>query len=661
MRFSPFFLDTRVVPVPRNVAVKLFEEHLRKLGPVPQESAIPPPGCPLEHLAVNPRPALELFRQGKPKLIRYSIEEEAPSKTIIRMQVSYGAVFEWGLLGIMVFLAAWLNVIIAILLPLKNRMSPNGPLTFPVIFVWLMVLFGLWFLSLTWVWFRMGNYKLFPSKIYRELSTKAGLRHIIINLPDVSWVQLVSFFIIGLGYTIMALQFALTKPFARGPLICFSVFLLVALCVGVLFIASRHTFQRWSMGLASFISTLSVVLHCLVPLITAGLLMDDANRVFSSIQHGHKMFARASLLALGFVLVIVACALFSYKVMSLARGIAGNIDYCRSHPEVQVEARSGKNWLLTMAVMPMCLFTGFLATLSFFNCAVFLQSVLLGSHYWLVSSMFENAVTFCNVMLSIMFSALGITYAISWPGKIALILFSLPILVWGFAQVWFALKEIRQHFGFWQCCRNTPLGKNGKLKDAVASVAAFAHLSPPMVRIDPSNIIYAYVAISPLPFLPRIMVLSEGTLTKLPWRCIQALVAHEIGHIKRGHATIYAVLRFLSRVLLLGPSFLTGLIKSPVDLETQADEFAIGWLETHGGSRQDLIDVIRATEEQKIIGLLQNVPRQSMGVAKWDAGDWLPADLRADLNQAAEQSFFWRMRTQWKLLQYMTMNSDLAT
>lgn len=604
---------------------------------------------------------MELFRQGKPKLIRYSIEEEAPSKTIIQMQVGYGVAFEWGLLGLMVFLAAWLNALTAIVLPLKSRMSPDGPLTFPSFFVWLLVLFGLWFLSLTWVWFKMGKYKMFPSKIYQELSTKAGLRHIAINLPDVLWVELGSFFIISLGYTTMALQFALTKSFPRGPLIFFAVFMPAALCVGAFVIASRHTIQRWSVGLASFISTLSLALYCLLPLITAGFLMNDANRVLSSIQQGDKQFAEASLLALVFVLVIVASALFSYKVVSAARGIAGNIDYCRSHPEVQVEARSGKNWLLTIAVMPMCLFTGVLATLSFLNCAVFLQSVLLGSHRWLVSSIFENAVMFFNVMLGIIFSALGIKYAIFWPGKIALILFSLPIIAWGFVQVWFALKEISQHFSFWKCCRNTPLGRNGKLKDAVGSVAGFAHLSPPRVRIDPSNIIYAYVAISPLPFLPRIMVLSDGTLTKLPWRCVQALVAHEIGHIKCGHTRIYAFLRFLSRILLLGPSFLTGLIKSPVELEAEADEFAIGWLETHGGSRQDLIDVIRATEEQKIAGLLQNAPRQSMGVAKWDAGDWLPADLRADLNQAAERSFFRRMRTQWKLLQYMTMNSDLAT
>jgi Zn-dependent protease with chaperone function len=309
----------------------------------------------------------------------------------------------------------------------------------------------------------------------------------------------------------------------------------------------------------------------------------------------------------------------------------------------------------------MCLFTGVLATLSFINCVVFLQSVLLGSHRWLVSSIFEQGATFFNILLSILFSTFGIKYIANWPGTVALLLFSLPILAWGFVQVWFALKEISQHFGFLKCCRNTPLGKNGKLKDTVSSVAAFAHLSPPLVQIDPSNIIYAYVAISPLPFLPRIMVLSEGTLTKLSWPSVQALVAHEIGHIKRGHTGIYTVLRFLSRILLLGPSFLTGLIKSPVELEAEADEFAISWLETHGGSRQDLIDAIRTTEEQKIIGLLQNVPRQSMGVAKWDAGDWLSSNLRADLNQEAEQSFFRRMRTQWKLLQYMTTNSDLAT
>jgi Zn-dependent protease with chaperone function len=661
MRFLPSFLDTRMVHVPRTVAVKLFEEYLRKLGPLPQESAIPPLGCPLQHLAVSPRPALELFRQGKPKLIRYSIEEEAPSKTIIKMQVGYGSAFEWGLFGFMIVLGTWLNIVIAILLPLKNRMSPDDPLTFSVIFVLIVLLIGLWFLCFTWVWNRMGKYNTFPSQIYREISAKAGLQHIAINLPSLSWMGLVSLIIIVLGFATTVLLFALTKSFPRGLTIFAAVFTLAALCVCLLFIASRHRIERWNMGLASFSSTFSLSLYCLLPLLAAAFIMNDANQLFSNIQHGHKQFIAASLPALALVLVIVGSAFFPYRAMSAAKRIARNIDYCRSHPEVQIGARSGKSWLLTLAVLPMCLFTGVLATYSFLNCAVFLQSVLLGSHRWLVSPIFENAVTLFNILLGIFVSALGIKYAVFWPGKIALIIFSLPILAWGFSRVWLALKEIRQHFSFWQCCRNTPLEKNEKLKDTVSSVADFAHLSPPRVRIDPSNIIYAYVAIPPLPFLPRIMVLSEGTLTKLPWPSVQALVAHEIGHIKRGHTGIYTVLRFLSRILLLGPSFLTGLIKSPVELEAEADEFAIGWLETHGGSRQNLIDVIRATEEQKIVGLLQNVPRQSMGVAKWDSGDWLPADLRADLNQEAEQSFFRGMRTQWKLLQYMTMNSDLAT
>ena len=399
--------------------------------------------------------------------------------------------------------------------------------TFPSFFVWLLVLFGLWFLSLTWVWFKMGKSENVPiQNLPRALHE--GRIATYCNQPagcivGGTWLILYHFtWIYNNGTTV-----CFRKSFPRGPLIFFAVFMPAALCVGAFVIASRHTIQRWSVGLASFISTLSLALYCLLPLITAGFLMNDANRVLSSIQQGDKQFAEASLLALVFVLVIVASALFSYKVVSAARGIAGNIDYCRSHPEVQVEARSGKNWLLTIAVMPMCLFTGVLATLSFLNCAVFLQSVLLGSHRWLVSSIFENAVMFFNVMLGIIFSALGIKYAIFWPGKIALILFSLPIIAWGFVQVWFALKEISQHFSFWKCCRNTPLGRNGKLKDAVGSVAGFAHLSPPRVRIDPSNIIYAYVAISPLPFLPRIMVLSDGTLTKLPWRCVQALVAHE--------------------------------------------------------------------------------------------------------------------------------------
>jgi hypothetical protein len=279
------------------------------------------------------------------------------------------------------------------------------------------------------------------------------------------------------------------------------------------------------MGLVSFTSTLSLAVYCLLPLIAAAFLLDDANQVLLNVQQGHKQFAKASSLALAFVLVIVGSAFFPYMAMSAAKKIARLIDYARSHPEIQVGAQSGKNWLLILAVMPTCLFTGSLATLTFFSLSVFLQSVLLGSHRWILSPLFENAVTSFNALLSILFSAFGIKYIADWPGKIALILFSLPIMAWGIGQIWFALKEIIQHINFWRSCRNSPLGQNGKLKSTISSVTAFAHLSIPQLRIDSSDTIYAYVAISPLPFLPRIMVLSEGVLAKLPWRSIQALVA----------------------------------------------------------------------------------------------------------------------------------------
>jgi hypothetical protein len=149
-----------------------------------------------------------------------------------------------GVFGFMIILGAWLNIVVAMMLPLKNRMSPDGPLAFPVIFVLIVLLIGLWFLCFTWVWNRMSKYNTLPSQIYQKLSAKAGLQHIAINLPSISWMGLVSFITITLGISLTVLQFALTKSFPYSLTIFAAGFMLSMLCVCLLFIASGHTIKR---------------------------------------------------------------------------------------------------------------------------------------------------------------------------------------------------------------------------------------------------------------------------------------------------------------------------------------------------------------------------------------------------------------------------------
>jgi hypothetical protein len=291
-----------------------------------------------------------------------------------------------------------------------------------------------------------------------------------------------------------------------------------------------------------------------------------------------------------------------------------------------------------------------------------LQSVLLGRHRWVTSLIFEEAATCINLLLLQLLGALvGVNYTISWPGRVSLVLYSSPVLLWGIVQVGDLLKDIRHHIHVWHGGKAGPHPAAEDLRCAVQSMSAFTNVRPPMVRVETSEAIYAYAGISPLPFLPRTIVLSQGALDVLPARCVRALLAHEIGHIKRGHTRTYTLLRLLSRLLLLGPSFLTGLIKPPDVLETEADSFAVQWLEAHGGSREDLVDALKTIEQQKLFYLLPRGLRESIAFQGGAETDWLPANLRHAIINEPDKGYLRRLANGWRLWHYMTMHSDLAT
>jgi len=242
-------------------------------------------------------------------------------------------------------------------------------------------------------------------------------------------------------------------------------------------------------------------------------------------------------------------------------------------------------------------------------------------------------------------------------GAWLLLLFASPVLFWGGCHVVALFADlIRQLRSWWLPA--LPIAT--EVRAAVITMKSTSFIFPPMLRLDASSRISAYTAIAPFPFLPPVITLSRGALEKLPPRCQIALIAHEIGHLRRGHAQLYSWLRLLSRLLFLGPSFLTGLIKSPLILEAQADAFAVQWLESVGASRQDLMDALRLMEAQNLASLMSEVRHHHLGAGESAAADWLSPKLRRSLEFEKNASLPRRFFIRWQLLHYMTFHSDLA-
>jgi hypothetical protein len=130
-----------------------------------------------------------------------------------------------------------------------------------------------------------------------------------------------------------------------------------------------------------------------------------------------------------------------------------------------------------------------------------------------------------------------------------------------------------------------------------------------------SDCIDAYIDIPSLPGLRGLLVISAGALKLLSPYQLEAILAHEIGHLKCRHELTLAVLTFVSRWTFLGEGFLTAWMRESTQLEREADAFAIAWLERKDRSRLHLLDALRLLEEQRISQALANIAGSRLGVS----------------------------------------------
>ena len=145
--------------------------------------------------------------------------------------------------------------------------------------------------------------------------------------------------------------------------------------------------------------------------------------------------------------------------------------------------------------------------------------------------------------------------------------------------------------------------------------------------------------VPPAPGLAPILAISTGALATLPKRQLQALLAHEIGHVRRKHVRLYMILDFISRWSFLGESFLRAYAKEGQVMELQADAFAVEFLESSGSNRDDLVDLLTIIEKHKLFHFFNRKADSSLGFIRSSLVDWLPPQLREDLQSYKSQSW----------------------
>lgn len=643
------FIDTRVIHAPAKVAEAMLEDFLIQRGFQVQPSASQDGQRRLPNSAVRPSSGWKSIFQTRPKEVRYAIEPIAENRTRIRLRAGYGIAAEAGLLISAILLWSVFLVCWSYLMSHRTEFQSGGRLAQVGSLPAILILATIWILPFTWLWSTASRLTRLSAEFYEFLSKEGSLQHFAEMPVRFSWPGFLQMLTSGLGLAALAVHLVLHIP-AGERLPIAALFLgLFTLIPFLLFIGP--VVSRWLLGQVAFTTTSALTLGLLFPMILWALAVNELPRTSDpAASNGHYSLLVGALLALGF-------AFFAMHIATRnAMRLAQNLDYWREHSENSRWAAGWQRIMLCVMVLPLSLVTGGLFMLAFVHSSLALLNQIHASSALGGSVLFDKASFFWAELINHLLAPLGLKHWGKIIAPVLLVAFATPVLAWGIAHLWAFCSDVVRHARVWQL---PSLPKDRAMAQAMALLPS-SGLSYRSIRLSRDVSIHAYAAIAPLPFLPKLIVLSAGALRQLPPRCVAALIAHELGHIRCGHTRSYEVLRFVSRVLFLGPSFFTALLQPSTQLEADADQIAVRLLETNGGSRQDLIEALRQIEQNQIGILLPWGWRQGVAIAAGPGMDWMPGPLRTAMESESTQPLFVRLITRWRLLFYMTQHSDLA-
>jgi len=347
-------------------------------------------------------------------------------------------------------------------------------------------------------------------------------------------------------------------------------------------------------------------------------------------------------IALGAVIVAIAIVLLTLalKDRGFLRKLIAAVDDLRKHPETAMSKRDRPYWLVDLALLGFWLvFAGIQWTI--------LYQIFFGFGPALFASDISSKQNLWTQLISQLEMTFG--YVLQQPpvcriaAKLFLSLYCLPLVLLlvfliyrNFAQISTSLLKTS--------------GKHeGRAYDAVESrispICRFARVRAPRIDIAKSPLVQAAVQPPSIPGLRERLMISDGALRRLSDHQLEALLAHEIGHIKHRHTVLFAVLSFLSRWTFMGEGFLGVVTSGSIPMEKKADEFAIQWLEQTGRSREVLVDLLRVLEQEKVLLNLPLAMQTKIGFSDSGRADWLPQSVRTGIEQYEKASLQDRCKT----------------
>lgn len=586
--------DVRLIKLPRDEIKILLKEYIKDIGwNIFKEEDGPDAIRIISQNHVQS--SLRLFISREPQIAKWYISEE---KDYSRIRIRF-SLFDDFAHSFNHLLGFWLGLLLCILWVMQYFHRDDFPFTpefYRFFLIFIISSFVVMQLVLTWIT-DSKNYFNFKEKFYSKMYEFCGKREVIISqgwgFPALCEIFFILFLaIVFLGIFIVKDVAPVSSLFTKAIWLLGIIGLVCYFILGlILFRGDKRSMLRLSlMGLitgmvGSFYSFIPVVnvlffdgaekLNRAVPFIVnnfqitrngdSGLLMSQAQTVFLS-------FSFIS----GFMCLIFWGALISI-LNAVPELIKSRHWYNMSHPESEFSLSNSKNftsklfYFYIVAIWSICL----IAVLPgiYFSLSSLEFSLLGGNHFFsnrFISAMFDNIRAYFDYF----FAKFGLILKGDIIARVMIGLYGVPIFIF------FIVSFIKKNWEF-LTERRLPAANEpilARLEQRVSKICSMAGAGIPRVVLKNSSLAWSRVENSL--FRGNVLVISNTLLKILDDQELDSILAHEVWHLKR-HIFSYNLLSLLSEWTLFGRGFFAVALNTK-QLEFEADDFALEWLETNG-------------------------------------------------------------------------------
>ncbi|GEM_PF-2529187 len=544
---------------------------------------------------------------GKPQIVLWNVSKE---DALIRIETSFDLTEKsadsitqlWGMLNGALFLSLFI---------LYHIGKINAHLTFSEL-SWFCLLFAPFLIGLSFYSIRLisaSQYLEFKNSFYSGISNLIGKKETVlsegINFPAMPEVFL-SLSLVLLQFVIFIFMSAksgsgfissLEKPALLFLLLCFVMLWLI--------LFKPRAGIRVSICLTGLIAGSVLSVYCLIPFFSTFIfsftskiriaLESSVSRAeilqmpYGTMSEGIRGNFLAATIIYGLLLAVVI--IFFWLLLQLPSWLIKKRQWLRTankKSQFYHSLGSGAEFrIFNFSVIALWLLCLIAIVPGIYFALSNLELALLGKSHFLGNIFTQLMAKNVAIMAEYISFKHNVAIPVSFVSRVMLFLYAIPIIA---IIAVIVFRKIKETTGI-LLARISDLRQKEQLHNIVKSISSYAGVRTPVIAVKNSNLIAGF-AVGLLPFCNAI-VLTRKAVESLKEDELEALVAHEIAHLKR-HSFVFGFLNFLSEWTLFGKGFLAVLLDTK-RIEFEADDFSLEWLRRKGFSKEAMVSLLNKT------------------------------------------------------------------